>query len=294
MNGDTLLPITTEGSNTHLQNAVRILSTFQAWMNLDFGIATCFFDGYDTYISTWMQFVFPLYIWLLILIIVMASRYSSKISIMTTSNTVSVLATLLLLSYAKLLKASIDAFSFTDMKLLSDSSRYRVWILDGNIPYLQGKHIPLFLVSLLVVFAYILPFTLLVLLGPVLQAKSHYRVLHWINKLKPFLDAFYGPYTNMYRYWPGILLLARVTVLLLYAFYSLGDSPFKLMTVSMIAAVLLVVWMLIGKTRNTSLHQKTPLNYLELFFLLNLVRLLRSITPTSLRTSQISKDWPWP
>ena len=286
LNGDTLLPITREGSNTHLQNAVRILSTFQAWMNLDFGITTCFFDGYDTYISTWMQFVFPLYIWLLILIIVLASRYSSKISKMTTSNTVSVLATLLLLSYAKLLKASIDAFSFTDMKLLLDSSRYRVWILDGNIPYLQGKHIPLFLMSLLVVFTYILPFTLLILLGPVLQAKSHYRVLHWINKLKPFLDAFYGPYTSRYRYWPGILLLARVTVLLLYAFYSLGDSPFKLMTVSMIAAVLLVVWMLIGKTQNTSLHQKTPLNYLELFFLLNLV----IFTVASIYHSHVTKN----
>ena len=52
LNSDTLLPITREGNSTHLQNTVRILSTFQAWMNLDFGIVTCFFDGYDTYIST--------------------------------------------------------------------------------------------------------------------------------------------------------------------------------------------------------------------------------------------------
>ena len=48
LNSDTLLPITGEGNSTHLQNTVRILSTFQAWMNLDFGIVTCFFDGYDT------------------------------------------------------------------------------------------------------------------------------------------------------------------------------------------------------------------------------------------------------
>ena len=88
-------------------------------MNLDFGITTCFFDGYDTYISTWMQFVFPLYVWWLMLIIVLASRYSSRISKITTSNTVSVLATLLLLSYAKLLKTSIDASSFTDVRLIA-------------------------------------------------------------------------------------------------------------------------------------------------------------------------------
>ena len=33
--------------------------------------------GYTTYISTWMQFIFPLYIWVLILIIVFASWYST-------------------------------------------------------------------------------------------------------------------------------------------------------------------------------------------------------------------------
>ena len=286
LNSDTLLPIAREGNSTHLQNTVRILSTFQAWMNLDFGIVTCFVDGYDAYISTWMQFIFPLYIWLLILIIVLASRYSSKISKVTTSNTVSVLATLLLLSYAKLLKTSIDSSSFTDMKLLPDSSVYRVWILDGNIPHLQGKHIPLFLMSLLVIFMYILPFTLLILLGPALQAKSHYRVLNWINKLKPFLDAFYGPYTNRYRYWPGILLIARVALLLIYAFYSLGYSPFKLMTVSVLVAVLPVCWILIGETQNRSLHQKKVLNCLELFFLLNLM----VFTVASIYHSHVTKN----
>ena len=188
-NSDLFLPIHNY-RNSSLDYVVRLLSTFQAWINLDFGIVTCFFDGYDTYISTWMQFVFPLYIWLLILIIVLASRYSRRISALTASNTVSVLATLLLLSYAKLLNISLEAVSYTDAEYLDDSSKYRIWILDGNIPYLQGKHIPLFLISLLTTMIYILPFTLLILLGPLLQAKSHYRVLNWINKLKPFLDAF--------------------------------------------------------------------------------------------------------
>jgi hypothetical protein len=239
-------------------------------MNLDFGIITCFFEGYETYISTWMQFAFPLYIWLLVLAIILASRYSNRISMITTSNTVSVLATLLLLSYAKLLKTSIEAASFTNIENVNDGSKYQVWILNGNIRYLRGKHIPLFLMSMLMTLVYLLPFTLLILLGPLLQAKSHYRFLNWINKLKPFLDAFYGPYTNRYRYWPGMLLLARVIVLGNFAFYSLGDSSYQLLTVSVMLLVTLAVWMLIGKTQATSLYQKRYLNYLELFFLLNL------------------------
>ena len=55
LNSETLLPISRDGKQTHRQNAVRLLSTIQAWVNLDFGIISCFFDGYNTYISTWVQ-----------------------------------------------------------------------------------------------------------------------------------------------------------------------------------------------------------------------------------------------
>ena len=270
LNSDTMLPITRGENSTHLLNTVRILSTFQAWMNLDFGISTCLFDGYNTYISTWIQFVFPLYIWLLILIIILTSRYSRRITKLITSNIVSVLATLLLLSYAKLLKTSIEVFSLVQLQLLNGNVTNR-WKPDANIPYLGQLHVPLFLMSLVMVLVYMIPFTLLILLGPLLQAKSHYRVLHWINRLKPFHDAFYGPYTSKYRYWPGILLLSRLLLLGAFASYSSNDISLKLSAVSMTAAALLVLWMVIGRAKAISLYQKNYLNYLELYFLTNLL-----------------------
>ena len=38
---------------------------FIAWLNLDLGIETCFYDRIDTctYVRAWLQFVFPLYMW---------------------------------------------------------------------------------------------------------------------------------------------------------------------------------------------------------------------------------------
>ena len=267
LNSDTMLPITRGENSTHLLNTVRILSTFQAWMNLDFGISTCFIDGYNAYISTWMQFVFPLYIWFLILIIILISRYSRRITKLITSNIVSVLATLLLLSYAKLLKTSIEGFSLVPLQLLNGNITNR-WKPDANIPYLGQLHAPLFLMSLAMVLVYMIPFTLLILLGPLLQAKSHYRVLHWINRLKPFYDAFYGPYTNKYRHWPGILLLVRLLILGAFASYSPNDVPFKLLAVLMTAEALLVLWIVMGRAKA---YQKNYLNYLELYFLTNLL-----------------------
>lgn len=61
-----------------------------------------------------------------------------------------------------------------------------------------------------------------------------------------------------------------MVILCAFTFYSLGDSPFKLVIVSVMAALLLVVWMLLGRTQSISLHLKKWLNYLELFFILNL------------------------
>lgn len=213
----------------------------------------------------------PLYIWMLIVTIILASRHLHTIARITPSNTVSVLATLLLLSYSKLLKNAIETFSYIDLVFLNNKTHVqRVWKLDANIAYMGPWHTPLFLIASLTVIVYIIPFTFLMLLGPLLQAKSHHRCLNWVNKMKPFFDAFYGPYTNKYRYWPGILLLTRLLVLVMFGFYSPTDFPYRLMVVSVVVIGLLIVWMLIGGIKSVSLYRRKCLRYVELFFLLNL------------------------
>ena len=57
---------------------------------------------------------------------------------------------------------------------------------------MKGSHIPLVVMSIVVLVVYVLPFTMLVLLGPWLQARSGYCLLRWVNKIKPLLDAYQG------------------------------------------------------------------------------------------------------
>ena len=52
------------------------LRVFIAWLNLDFGIHTCLFPGLDMYTKVWLQFAFPLYVWVLIGVIIVASHHS--------------------------------------------------------------------------------------------------------------------------------------------------------------------------------------------------------------------------
>ena len=51
--------------------------------NLDLGIEICFYDGMTAYVATWLQFIFPLYLLLIVLGLVMASRYISRVEKIT-------------------------------------------------------------------------------------------------------------------------------------------------------------------------------------------------------------------
>ena len=100
--------VSTSGlTNFHFNGSIHpILSTFIA----DLGEETCFYPGLDIYQKTWLQFAFPLYIWLLVVAIIVVS-YCSKAAIkLFGRNNIALLATLFLLSYSKLQKTTVTSF----------------------------------------------------------------------------------------------------------------------------------------------------------------------------------------
>ena len=217
-----------------------ILTVFIAWLNLDLGIETCFYDGMDAYAFTWLQFLFPLYVWILIGLIIIASRYSRKIAQSLGNNPVPTLATLFLLSYSKILRNIIAALSVTSLDY-PDGTSELVWLYDGSVPYFQrADHIVLGIFAISVLLLLFLPYTLLLLFGQCLQAYSHHRVLSWINKIKPFMDAYHAPYKKETRYWTGLILLVRCILFLIFAVNSLqvGENHFDLLFTTTVTACL--------------------------------------------------------
>ena len=79
----------------------RVLQIFIAWLNLDLGIPTCFYDGMQAFGKTVLQAVFPVYIWLISAVIIFLSNRYISITRLVGQNAVKVLATLVLLSYSK-------------------------------------------------------------------------------------------------------------------------------------------------------------------------------------------------
>ena len=125
-------------------NGVRVpvLSQFIAWFNLDLGIETLFLQWTGWLLEDMATVYIPIYIWLLIGAIIIGSHYSGRFSRVFVNNTVPVLATLILMSYSKLLRTITNALMISKIKC--DEEEWSVWSIDANIDYLNFKHSFLF------------------------------------------------------------------------------------------------------------------------------------------------------
>ena len=145
-------------------------------------------------------------------------------------------------------------------------SHISVWLQDGNVEYINSKHTALFLIALLFALLYIFPLTLLVLFAPCLQARSHYKAFRWVNKLKPFLDTYQGPYSSKFRCWTGLFLVLRLVFYLVDALNYEKDPSVSFFWVNMILFPFAILCLI---KKNVYRHKMA--NYIETFSLLNIV-----------------------
>ena len=241
---------------------LKFLTVFISWMNLDFGIPVCFYHGLDAYSYAWLQFAFPFYLWILTVLIIICSKYATFVGKLLGSNPVAMLATIILLSYTKLLQVCIGILS-SETVMYSNGTSIRLWKVDPTVEFFKGDHIVIAVFSLFIFFFFLVPYTFLLLFGYHLQACSGRRGFHWFNKFKPLLDAHYAPFTCKTRYWPGLLLLLRVSLLISHI---LDRNIATLIIESSLLLALLYV-PLIGRP----IYEKRYVNILETSFILNII-----------------------
>ena len=236
-----------------------LLSVFIAWLNLDLGVETCLFEGLTAYSKTWLQFVFPFYIWSIAGLIIILARYSDRVARVMGNNSVPVLATLFLLSYAKLLRTIITALSYT--LVYTSHGPKAVWTADGNVDYFGPKHAPLFATAVAVLLFLWLPYTLVLFLH---MCNCH-LIVRMLMKVKPFLDAHYGPLKHKHHYWFGTLLLMRAVILLISALVPADRSNILVLCVSLSAVVLTYF--------GNMVYRNLAVSMFDTFFFMNLALL---------------------
>ena len=226
--------VVNSSKSTFFTSSTKVFSVFISLLNLEVGFDVCFFKGMDTYWKTWLRIAFPMYVILLVVMIIILSRYSIRFSMLIAKkNPVATLATLILLSYTDLLRTIIAVLSQAKLQYPDDIQRM-VWLPDGSMDYLTGRHIPLFMVAVLILGVGIAYTLLLFSWQWLLKCMKYRRLCH-------FFEAYHAPYEFKHRYWTGLLLLARIGIYLLIILYGHGNPNINLLAIIIITSVLLFI-----------------------------------------------------
>ena len=254
--------------DTFIERASKFLTNFVAVLNLSYGSGLCLYDGMDAFTKVWLDYTFPFYVLLLTVIIIYISRCSIRVSQLLGNNSPKLISTLLLLMYVKVIQTAIYGVSHADLPYESvdgtKNGTHTVWLYDGSIEFLRGKHVYLFAFSIVMI-ALSFPYALCLLLIQPLRWYSHLRPLQWVQRLMPLFDAYTGPFKRKYHFWPGLLLLARNVLLVVFAINSGGDPIISLSCVVLVCSLLQALAWSVG-----GVYRKRTLNALESFFFFNL------------------------
>ena len=245
------------------------ITVFISWLNLELGIDTCYFPVMDTYIKTWLQLAFPAYVILLVVLVIVISSYSFKFSnLIGKKDPVATLATLILLSYAKLLETCFKSLSVGILKYPDEHPSQMLWLPDATVKFLSEKHIPLFIVAVSILLVGLV-YTTLLFSWQWLLYIPRWRIFRWSRNLKiqTFIETYHTPYTPKYRYWTGLLLIVRITLYLVSA-VNVSNNP----TIALIAIIFAVCCIVILRNFIASrMYRKWPVDVLETYCYLNIL-----------------------
>ena len=250
-----------------MRNRVPIVSQFIDWINFDLGIEICFYVGMDSWQKIGLQFVFTFYVWFLIVLIILMSRWSSKLTKAVGNNAVPVLATLLLLSYTKLLRTIILILSPSRITCIDKSDiSANYWFVDATIPYATNYHLALLVFAIFFLIVFVIPYTFFLFLFPFFEVhRPKWKISTFLFlKLKPVMDAYGGPHNDKFRCWPGVLVASRV-VLALSVLLSYEDTSIPFSILVAITTILIII-LSFGKIYKSKYH-----HILDIWYLLSLL-----------------------
>lgn len=243
------------------------LSTFIAWLNLDFGIESCFYKGLNSFTKMWLQLLFPFYV---ASIFFVGIKFSNKLSRIFGSRSVPTLATILFLSSTKLLNIITTSLNVATITIYSENAStsnklIRVWVEDGRLEYGASPHIYLLVTSVVLLALLWTPYTLLLFSMQWLRPVDHYRLLKVIARYKPVYDAYFAPLNDKHHYWFGTLLLVRG---ILFMISSIIQNDYPTFNVFILVSFLVVVLLYQNHTR---VYEKKSIAVIESLFLVNLI-----------------------
>ena len=216
-----------------------------AFLNLDLGIETCFYSGMDSLSRAWLHFVYPLYLYILMISIIILARRSDRITRRFSRSGYSaanLFATLIMMSYTSLLQNCAEVLGFVVVSTLSGESSVR-WAIDPNVEYFKGAHAPLGIIAVILLAFFIIPVPFL------LMFPACALTLKIVKRFMPIYDAFWAPFKPNFRFWIGFRLLLRFIP---FCFAYLSSYPLNVVLLGIFLVILLFVQVMVWPFKGTA------------------------------------------
>ena len=218
-------------NNPNLSNGVfqfaSVLSSF-AQLTPQFLGELCFVKGLSGIDQLFIHYSHAVGVSLLLLMIVVAARWSGRVTSFVSRCIIPVICLLILLSYTSIVSTSLQLLQplrFTDVKEWYTYS-------SPNIQYFHGRHAVYGVVAITCELFVGIGLPLLLLLQPFLSRKINFI------RIKPLLDQFQGCYKDKYRCFAAYYLICRQVIfaIVLTSNRSYYDTAFYLQAASIIIA----------------------------------------------------------
>ena len=246
---------------------VTFVRVFISLLNLDLGFPLCYYKGMTMAGKVGFQFLFPVYLWGIVVVLILLSKWSIRLSELVSKSSVQVLVSLLYLSFSKLLSTVIVVFSSSTISVIKKPGNYTsrlVWYYDGH-DYGSSTHAILLALAVTFTALFLLPYALLVTFS------SHLLRFHIVNKFKPFIDAYGGPFKDKWRFWFGLRIL--ITIFLFSLNGTLQGTNTDVMFIVIITSVL--VFMFLQSSARP--FKNRLIGVIDLFFMTNYCLLITSV-----------------
>ena len=205
-----------------------------SFLNLNFGIQSCFYVGMTELDLVGLTLIFPIYLMFILLVITLIGTWVTHERVshfFQRINVTHIFATILFYSYASVMDTCVTILAGLSVEIDQVRTGTR-WGKDPNVEYgIDPVHGILVAVSLILLVVLVpLPIILLI-------PQISFRV-RFVRKFKPVIDAFIAPFAPQKSFWISFRLVFRVVI---YIIAASGVSSEQLVSISVLITVMTLI-----------------------------------------------------
>ena len=195
------------------------MNVFISMLNLSLGIPLCLYNGMTELWKAGLSLLFPFYLLTIVVLLIILSHFSLKISNRIAHSSVQVLVTVVHLSFTSLLTAITDVYTPINIYINdTNNSILKVWYRDGIVEYGKGGHLILMILTFLIVGPVLLSYMTILVAGRPLMKVGKLR-----EYIRPVYEAIHGPYKHNKEFFFTTRLLLIVLLYTLSTLFRTGD-----------------------------------------------------------------------